>query len=154
MAAAIRARIAARGWPSSDEVCFARPSHVLHHAGQHDASQCARAQSLHPLVAEVWKASERLAGSGVLVTPLLDSRWLAAADNGAQRHRPQTVLLKLENRQVTGSFKARGATNKVQLLFCCFSLQSQGARPPALVFPEWHCRRDATRAAGLCRLPH
>ncbi len=75
-------------------------------------------------MAEVWRASERLAGSGVLATPLLDSRWLAAAVNGAQRHRPAAVRMKLENRQVTGSFKARGATNKVRrLLFCCFLLQ-------------------------------
>ena len=66
-------------------------------------------------MAEIWKASERLAGSGVLSTPLLDSQWLAGPfDDGRQPHRPASALLKLENRQVTGSFKARGALNKVR----------------------------------------
>jgi len=42
----------------------------------------------------------------VLRTPLLHSRWLSAR-TGAQ------VLLKLESEQTTGSFKLRGATNKL-----------------------------------------
>ena len=110
MAAAIGARITARGWPASDEViripafsatCMRDTvSHIRAHS-----------QRFHPLVAEVWRASERLAGSGVLATPFLDSQWLAGPDDGRQR--PASVLLKLENRQVTGSFKARGAVNKV-----------------------------------------
>ena len=90
-------------------------SHGVLREAQCASSLHARAQSLHPLVAEVWKASERLAASGVLATPLLESRWLAEAPNG--RHRPASVLLKLENRQVTGSFKARGATNKVIAIY-------------------------------------
>ena len=114
------------------------------------ASHCARAQSLHPLVVEVWRASERLAGPGVLATPLLDSQWLAAAHKGVQRHAPAAVILKLENRQVTGSFKARGASNKVQLLFwCCLISDDQGCRPPADVcFPRCAHRRDLTYTAG------
>ena len=71
------------------------------------------AQRLHPLVAEVWKASDRLAGSGVLQTPLLASQWLARPQDAEQSAAPASVHLKLENRQVTGSFKARGAVSKV-----------------------------------------
>ena len=74
----------------------------------------ASAQGLHPLVAEVWKASDRLEGSGVLQTPLLASQWLAGPQGVGQPAAPFSVHLKLENRQVTGSFKARGATNKVR----------------------------------------
>ena len=54
---------------------------------------------------EVRVASERIAGR-VRRTPVERSRYLAA-DSGAR------VWLKLENLQLTGSFKLRGATNKV-----------------------------------------
>jgi threonine dehydratase len=74
----------------------------------------AHAQSLHPLVAEVWRASDRLAGSGVLQTPLLASQWLGRPQIAGQSAVPASVHLKLENRQVTGSFKARGAVSKVK----------------------------------------
>jgi threonine dehydratase len=40
-------------------------------------------------------------------TPLLPSKWLAAAG-------PAEVYLKLESEQHTNSFKARGALNKVR----------------------------------------
>jgi threonine dehydratase len=73
-------------------------------------------------MASVWKAMASIYGHGVLETKLLDSPWLTEA---VQRSRIGThdaassssevghVLLKMENEQVTGSFKARGATFKV-----------------------------------------
>lgn len=54
---------------------------------------------------EIVKAHERIAPH-VLRTPLLHSRYLDDGQGGA-------VFLKLENEQHTGSFKARGALNKV-----------------------------------------
>ena len=73
-------------------------------------------QSLHRLVPEVWAAADRLVGSGVLVTPLLPSPWLLAAADSAlpAAALPAAAYLKLENRQATGAFKARGAVNKVR----------------------------------------
>ena len=56
---------------------------------------------------ETWAASDRLHGSGVRRTRLLPSPWLAETAGAAQ------MLLKLENEQATGSFKTRGAVNKV-----------------------------------------
>lgn len=64
-------------------------------------------QALHALVPEAFAAADRIAGSGVLHTRLLPSSWAAQQSRAAQ------VLLKLENQQVTGSFKPRGAVNKV-----------------------------------------
>jgi len=57
---------------------------------------------------EVLRAHERLRGR-VIETPVRRSHWLSAA-TGAE------VWLKLENVQVTGSFKVRGATNKLLAL--------------------------------------
>ncbi len=48
-------------------------------------------------------------GAGVRQTPLVPSPWLARHAGTDQ------MLLKLENQQVTGSFKARGAVNKVSI---------------------------------------
>jgi threonine dehydratase len=60
------------------------------------------------LVAEIGPAAERIAPF-VLQTPLLPSPLLSAATGGH-------VVLKLENRQPTGSFKIRGATNRLLAL--------------------------------------
>lgn len=57
------------------------------------------------VAAAVQLASERLAAH-VLQTPVVPAPWLSAATGGE-------VLLKLENLQHTGSFKVRGATNKL-----------------------------------------
>lgn len=65
------------------------------------------AQALHALVPEAFAAADRTHGSGVRHTRLLPSPW-AAQQCGAKQ-----VFLKLENEQVTGSFKPRGAVNKV-----------------------------------------
>ena len=54
---------------------------------------------------EILAASERIS-SNVLKTPLFYSTYLSALNNGE-------VYLKLESEQYTGSFKARGALNKV-----------------------------------------
>jgi len=54
---------------------------------------------------EVWDATERIAGQ-VRTTPVERSRILAHNGNGS-------VWLKLENLQLTGSFKLRGASNKI-----------------------------------------
>ncbi len=60
------------------------------------------------LVAAVPRAVERLRGR-VLITPVRRSAWLSEACG-------QDVWLKLENVQVTGSFKVRGATHKLLAL--------------------------------------
>lgn len=61
------------------------------------------------LQAEVEAAAKRIEGH-VRTTPLEQSRVLAADSNGGQ------VWLKLENLQLTGSFKLRGATNRIRSL--------------------------------------
>lgn len=63
----------------------------------------------HPLVHEAWAAMDHIYGVGVLETALEASPWLHAA----MRSSGGSVHLKLENRQVTGSFKARGAAHKL-----------------------------------------
>jgi threonine dehydratase len=60
-------------------------------------------------LAEIEAAARRLAAH-VRHTPVLDIGPLPGGDPGSR------LLLKLENLQVTGSFKARGATNKVLTL--------------------------------------
>ena len=60
-------------------------------------------------LAEIAAAARRIAPH-VRRTPLLDMGPLPGGDSGSR------LLLKLENLQVTGSFKARGATNKVLTL--------------------------------------
>ncbi|KAK9833557.1 hypothetical protein WJX81_005844 [Elliptochloris bilobata] len=62
-------------------------------------------KGLHPLAEEAVEASKRIY-AGVHKTRLLPSAWLSQNSSGK-------VLLKLESEQVTGSFKARGAMNKV-----------------------------------------
>lgn len=57
------------------------------------------------LLQEIKDAHQRLRGN-VLRTPLVRSRWLSEACGGE-------VWLKLESEQHTGSFKARGALNKL-----------------------------------------
>jgi len=66
--------------------------------------------ALHALVPEAFAAADRTHGSGVRHTRLLPSPW-AAQQCGAKQ-----VFLKLENEQVTGSFKPRGAVNKIMSL--------------------------------------
>jgi threonine dehydratase len=63
----------------------------------------------YPLLAEVLEARRRLRGIA-LHTPLEDSPALAAESGAAE------VRLKLEMLQPTGSFKTRGAHNKVALI--------------------------------------
>ena len=60
---------------------------------------------LTPLVEEIERAARRI-GPHVLNTPLFPSMYLAEMNSGE-------VCLKLESEQYTGSFKARGALNKV-----------------------------------------
>jgi threonine dehydratase len=67
---------------------------------------CVLQNEMPILAAEVWAAEERLRGATVRETPLEESSWLSQAGDCR-------ALLKLENLQVTGSFKARGAANKV-----------------------------------------
>lgn len=62
---------------------------------------------LHNVVKEAWAAADRVQGCGVVATPLVPSSW-AAQQAGIGR-----MMLKLENQQTTGSFKLRGAVNKV-----------------------------------------
>jgi threonine dehydratase len=60
-------------------------------------------------LADVEAAAHRISPH-VRRTPLLDLGALPGGDHGSR------LLLKLENLQVTGSFKARGATNRVLTL--------------------------------------
>ena len=54
---------------------------------------------------KIEEANKRISGH-LLVTPLMESHWLSS--NSQSR-----VFCKLESEQVTGSFKARGALNKI-----------------------------------------
>ena len=60
------------------------------------------------LTEEITQAYSRIAND-ILNTPLIYSHWLSEACNG-------DVYLKLENEQITGSFKARGSLNKLKWL--------------------------------------
>lgn len=95
---------------------------------------------------EAWAAADRVQGGGVVGTPLVSSSWAAQQaslytnlcasasmlgdcfDLGSQHGVSVCqagigrMMLKLENRQTTGSFKLRGAVNKV--LHICFSMLS------------------------------
>jgi len=62
-----------------------------------------------PTLADVEAARERLAGKGVRVTPVYSSETFT-------RRTGRPVLLKAENLQRTGSFKVRGAVNKMESL--------------------------------------
>jgi threonine dehydratase len=59
-------------------------------------------------LSDIEAARERMGGR-ILRTPVLRSRWLSDAGGGS-------VLLKLENLQVTSSFKSRGALNALMQL--------------------------------------
>ena len=61
-----------------------------------------------PTLADVEAARERLAGKGVRVTPLYASETFS-------RMTGRPVQLKAETLQRTGSFKIRGAVNKIAL---------------------------------------
>jgi threonine dehydratase len=62
-----------------------------------------------PTLADVEAARERIAGKGVRVTPVYSSETFT-------RRLGRPVLLKAENLQRTGSFKVRGAVNKIESL--------------------------------------
>jgi threonine dehydratase len=62
-----------------------------------------------PTLADVEAARERLAGKGIRVTPVYPSETFT-------RRLGRPVLLKAENLQRTGSFKVRGAVNKIESL--------------------------------------
>ncbi|MBL8149548.1 MAG: threonine/serine dehydratase [Blastocatellia bacterium] len=57
---------------------------------------------------DIVKATERISGQ-VLATPLLENLWLSAITNA-------NIYLKWESLQITGSFKLRGALNKLLCL--------------------------------------
>lgn len=72
-------------------------------------------------MSEVWAAADRVQGGGIRATALLPSPWLA------QRCRAARMLLKLENQQATGSFKARSAVNKARKLLADLHADVPGA---------------------------
>ena len=65
-------------------------------------------QLTHPLLVDVYQANQRIRTT-VRPTPLIKSRWLSNF-TGCE------IYLKLECLQITGSFKLRGATNKILAL--------------------------------------
>lgn len=69
------------------------------------------------LLTEIQQAKQRIE-QDILQTPLLYSNWLSGFCNG-------DVYLKLENEQITGSFKARGSLNKLKWI----QEKNLGARP-------------------------
>ncbi len=62
-------------------------------------------QLTQPLLADVYQAKQRISTT-IQRTPLIKSSWLSEFTG-------REILLKLECRQTTGSFKLRGATNKI-----------------------------------------
>ena len=58
---------------------------------------------------QILEAQKKIDGH-LLVTPLLESFWLSSLAPDSR------VFCKLESEQVTGSFKARGALNKIMCL--------------------------------------
>jgi threonine dehydratase len=61
---------------------------------------------MHPIAQEAWASIHNIYAH-VFETPLMPAPWLAELAEGS------TVHLKCENRQATGSFKARGAAHKL-----------------------------------------
>ena len=67
----------------------------------------------------VWDAMARVYGLGIVETKLMPCPWLVEAIDMFEEFEQQKatkVWLKMENSQVTGSFKARGAAYKVRKL--------------------------------------
>ena len=62
-------------------------------------------QLTQPLLVDVFQASQRIRNT-VRRTPIIKSSWLSDISGSK-------IFLKLENLQTTGSFKLRGATNKM-----------------------------------------
>jgi threonine dehydratase len=62
-------------------------------------------QTLKPKLGDIFLAN-RLIRRMIYRTPLIESAWLSKLTGSA-------IFLKLENLQITGSFKIRGATNKI-----------------------------------------
>ena len=93
-------RLEQRGWDSARETL----------PGRSDTG------GLHGGIDLVWRAMESIYGLGIIETALMPSPWLqeAVAREGSSDDAGRTrVFLKMENTQVTGSFKARGAAFKV-----------------------------------------
>lgn len=87
-------------------------------------------------IEEINRAAERL-GSDVLRTPMFHSTYLSAMNAGE-------VYLKLESEQHTGSFKARGALNKIRSM-------SEAERDAGMITASTgnHAQGFA-RAVGIC----
>ena len=94
---------------------------------------CASSQRLCPLSRGTLEAAQRI-HSHVLVTPVEPSAWLMGHAEGQSQ-----VHLKLESEQRTGSFKVRGAVNKVSARMKRRSIQSVRSqlafRRPWCIFP-------------------
>ena len=109
-------------------------------------------QEFHPLVAEAWAAANAIY-SAVFETPLEPAPWLADAVTAGRRDSgPCCVHLKMETRQASGSFKARGAAHKLlglsrEELERGVVASSTGNHALAVV----HAAGAAARAAGLLR---
>jgi threonine dehydratase len=92
-----------------------------------------------PTFADVQAAAERIAPYAIR-TPLVESWQLNALTGGR-------VFLKLETLQRTGSFKFRGATNRLALI-------PQGARPRGVVaFSSGNHAQGVAAAAALFGMP-
>ncbi|WP_018235602.1 threonine/serine dehydratase [Ensifer sp. BR816] len=71
-------------------------------------AEAASLSRFSPTYADIEAARRRIAGMGI-ATPLLESPWLNRELGGR-------LLIKAENLQVTGSFKLRGAANRMKAL--------------------------------------
>jgi threonine dehydratase len=90
-------------------------------------------------LAEVYQARRRIAGK-VLRTPLIASRDLSRRAGGS-------VYLKLEGLQKTGSFKTRGAFNKI------LTLSREESRRGVITFSTGNHGRAVACAAGEAGIP-
>src|ERR1700677_3065150 len=92
-----------------------------------------------PKFSDIQAAAERIAPYAIR-TPLVESWQLNALTGGR-------VFLKLETLQRTGSFKFRGATNRLAMI-------PQGARPRGVVaFSSGNHAQGVAAAAALFGMP-
>ena len=93
--------------PSADDMPTPPPTEALSASGAHRLPMLTPPPGA-PTIAEIWRAREFLRGQ-IGDTPMLHSRTFSAM-SGAE------VFLKAENLQRSGSFKIRGAINKIASL--------------------------------------
>ena len=87
-----------------------------------------RRQCKHPIALSEFKKAHRRIAPFIHTSPLSRSRTLSRLAAASSKHLKKTlnIYLKMENQQITGSFKIRGALNKV------LSLSSKDQKKPLI----------------------